>query len=152
MLGAVGWIYLANKTPAVLDSIFRDRLAVCIVLACRVLPVAFVIMLRRWIAFSPSWTMAAAIHGVPSWTFFRRVILPHQAPGFCLAILLCAMLACSEINIALLLHPPGEASLPLAIFTIMANAPDTLVAALCLLYLVLALPVTLLVFQIGERQ
>lgn len=152
MLPAIGWIYLANTTPPSLDMLFRERLGVCIVLACRVLPVAFVILLRRWTAFSPSWNRAAAVHGVPRWTFFRRVMLPHQAPGFCLAILLGALLACGEINITLLLHPPGETSLPLAIFTIMANAPDALVAALCLLYVALVLPATLLVFQIGERQ
>jgi hypothetical protein len=38
----------------------------------------------------------------------------------------------------LLLHPPGEASLPLAIFSVMANAPESLVASLCLTYLLVA--------------
>ena len=31
-------------------------------------------------------------------------------------------------------QPPGEASLPVAIFTVMANAPESLVATLCLIY------------------
>jgi hypothetical protein len=39
-----------------------------------------------------------------------------------------------------LVHPPGEAPLSLAIFTVMANAPDTLVATLCLLYIAIAAP------------
>ena len=41
----------------------------------------------------------------------------------------------------LLLHPPGHGSLPLAVFTIMANAPEALVAMLCLFYVTLALAV-----------
>ena len=57
--------------------------------------------------------------------------------------------ACSGIAAALrgvlLLHPPGRGTLPLAIFTIMANAPEALVAMLCLFYaaLVAALAIAL---------
>ena len=55
-----------------------------------------------------------------------------------LAALLVALLASADVTTVLLLHPPGEASLPLAIFTVMANAPGQLVAALCLTYVGLA--------------
>lgn len=144
VLPALGWIRLANVAPEWLDWLVRGRAAVCAVLAWRLLPVAFVLALRRWTAFSPLWHMAAAVHGVPQWIFLRRVILPHQAPGIALAVALVGLLACGEIGITLLLHPPGEASLPLAIFTIMANAPETLVTALCLLDVALMLPLALL--------
>lgn len=140
VLPALGWIRLTSMAPAALDELFRGQISVCVVLAWRFLPVAFVLVLRRWIAFSPSWQMAARVHGVPAATFFRRVIVPHQASGWLLAVMVSGLLACSEISITLLLHPPGAASLPLAIFTVMANAPDALVAALCLLYLALMLP------------
>lgn len=140
VLPALGWIRLTSIAPAALDGLFRGKIAVCAVLAWRFLPVAFVLVLRRWIAFSPSWHMAAQVHGVPAWTFFHRVIVPHQIPGWLLAAMVSGLLACSEVSITLLLHPPGEASLPLAIFTVMANAPDALVAALCLLYIVMMLP------------
>ncbi len=140
VLPALGWIRLANVAPAALDGLFRGQFAVCAVLAWRFLPVAFVLVLRRWTAFSPSWLMAARVHGVPALTFFRRVVVPHQASGWLLSVMVSGLLACSEISITLLLHPPGEASLPLAIFTVMANAPDALVAALCLLYLALMVP------------
>lgn len=151
VLPALGWIRLANLAPASLDGLLRGQLAVCAVLALRFLPVAFVLVLRRWTAFSPSWSMAAAVHGVPQWSFFRRVIVPHQASGWMLAVLLPALLACGEINVTLLLHPPGEASLPLAIFTIMANAPDTLVASLCLLYLAVLLPPAFVFLLLSRR-
>jgi iron(III) transport system permease protein len=152
VLPALGWIWLAGVLPATLDGWLRGQLAVCLVLAWRFLPVAFVLTLRRWTAFSPSWKMAAAVHGVPWWTFFRRVVVPHQAPGWLLAITLSGLLACSEINIVLLLHPPGEASLPLAIFTVMANAPDTLVAALCLQYLAAVLPLACFTLRMSQHR
>lgn len=152
ILPAIGWIYLANTAHASLGKWFHSEFAVCLVLALRFLPVAFVLVLRRWTAFAPSWQMAAAVHGVPTWTFFRRVVLPHQLSGWILAVTLSGLLACSEINITLLLHPPGEASLPLAIFTIMANAPDTLVASLCLLYLALILPPAFVALSIHQHR
>jgi hypothetical protein len=54
-------------------------------------------------------------------------------------LVLVALLASAEVSTVLLLHPPGEASFPLAIFTVMANAPESLVASLCLLYFALGL-------------
>ncbi len=65
---------------------------------------------------------------------------------------LTALLSAGEIGILLLLHPPGESSLPLAIFTIMANAPESLVAALCVIYLLAALPPILLVLLLNHRR
>jgi iron(III) transport system permease protein len=152
VLPALAWIWFAGNSPASLDELLRGKAAVCLVLAWRFLPVAFVLTYRRWSAFPPSWKMAAAVHGVPGRAFFRRVVVPHQAPGWLLAVTLSGLLACGEIDIALLLHPPGEASLPLAIFTVMANAPDTLVAALCLLYLAAMLPLALLSLRLSRIQ
>ena len=55
-----------------------------------------------------------------------------------LAALLAGLLATADVGTVLLLHPPGESSLPLAIFTVMANAPEALVASLCATYLIAA--------------
>jgi len=134
VLPALGWVRLANAAPAVLDPLVRGRFAVALILALRLLPVAFVLALRRWSAMPRSWRDAAALHGVPRIALLRRIVLPHQLPGIALALGLVALLAAAEVTIVLLLHPPGAASLPLAIFTIMANAPEALVASLCLCY------------------
>ena len=96
--------------------------------------------------------MAARVHGVPLPEYARRVLWPHQWPGILMAGALTALLSAGEIGILLLLHPPGESSLPLAIFTIMANAPESLVAALCVIYLLAALPPILLVLLLNHRR
>jgi ABC-type Fe3+ transport system permease subunit len=57
-------------------------------------------------------------------------------------------LAAADVSTMLLLHPPGQATLPLAIFTVMANAPESLVASLCLLYVVLALAIVSLLLAL----
>ena len=68
-----------------------------------------------------------------------------------MAVLLVALLATADIGTVLLLHPPGEASLPLAIFTIMANAPESLVASLCLVYILIATGLLASVWAMAER-
>ena len=59
-------------------------------------------------------------------------------PATAISLLLVALLASAEVGSVLLLAPPGAGSFPLAIFTVMANAPEALVASLCFLYLAAA--------------
>jgi hypothetical protein len=67
-------------------------------------------------------------------------------------MLLVALLATADISTLLLLHPPGERSLPLAIFTVMANAPESLVASLCLVYVGAAAALLASVWSMAGRR
>ncbi len=107
-------------------------------LALRGLPVAILFALRAVGSMPPSWADAARVHRVPRWQFLLRVAVPWLSRWAWPAAALAALLATAEVGTVLLLHPPGRGSLPLAIFTIMANAPEALVAMLCLLYIALA--------------
>ena len=137
-LSALGFVYFSADSPAWTDPLFRSRLSVCLALGLRFFPVAAVLGMRAWGATSPSWALAAGIHGVPLTTYLRRVALPCLFPAAMIALLLAALLAIADIGTVLLLHPPGAVSLPLAIFTIMANAPESLVASLSLIYILMS--------------
>lgn len=136
---ALGTVGAAAPAPAWLDPLLRSRLTVCIVVGLRLLPVSAVLALRAWGAMAPSWARAAALHGVPLSTYLRRVVWPSIWPSAACSFVLVGLLASADVPSVLLLHPPGEASLPLSIFTVMANAPEQTVAALCMVYLVAAL-------------
>jgi iron(III) transport system permease protein len=133
-LPALGWLRVAGQVPDGAAALLHGRLAVCLALGLRFLPVAVLLALRGWAATSPTWTLAAALHGVPLGRYLARVLAPRLAPVAGTALLLVALLATADVGTVLLLHPPGSRSLPLAIFTIMANAPETVVASLCLVY------------------
>ena len=133
-LPALGLLRWAQEVPGGLDPIFQSRSLVCCALGLRFLPVAALLALRGWASTSPTWAQAAALHGVPLGRYLRRVLAPRLAPAAASALLLGGLLASADVGTVLLLHPPGQRSLPLAIFTVMANAPEALVAALCLLY------------------
>jgi ABC-type Fe3+ transport system permease subunit len=137
-MSALGLVYLSADSPAWTDPILRSRVTVCFALGLRFFPVAFILGLRAWGAASPSWVLAAGVHGVPLSTYLRRVASAYLRPLAAVAILLTGLLATADIGTVLLLHPPGEASLPLVIFTIMANAPESLVGSLCLAYILIA--------------
>ena len=120
-------------------------------LALRGLPLAILLALRAVGSMPPSWADAALVHRVSRGTYLLRVALPWCSRWALPAAAIAALLATAEVGTVLLLHPPGHASLPLAVFTIMANAPEALVAMLCLLYVSLALVLTVLGQQIIRR-
>ncbi len=134
-LAALGIAQLATEAPAWADSFLRSRFTVCVALGLRFSPVAVVLALRAWGTTSPTWVSAAEVHGVPFSLYVWRVLFPLLRPAVITAGLLVALLATTDVSTILLLHPPGERSLPLAIFTVMANAPEAVVASLCLVYL-----------------
>lgn len=151
-LGALGLVQIGTRAPAWADSILRSRATVCLALGLRFFPVATVLAMRAWGSMTPTWTYAAAVHGVSVGAYFRRVVIPFLLPAGAAAMLLVALLATADVGTVLLLHPPGQRSLPLAIFTVMANAPESLVASLCLVYFGLASTLLLSVMMMAGRR
>jgi len=134
-LAAIGVVRASTQAPPQLDWLTRSRFTVALVLGLRFLPVAAIAVMRAVGSLSPSWTDAARLHGVGAVRFLGRVVLPLLAPTLLVALLLVAVLSAADITTTHLLQPPGAQSLPVAIFTVMANSPEGLVASLCLLYL-----------------
>jgi len=135
---ALGAVRIATAAPHWLDPILRGSAGVCLAQGLRLAPVAVVLLLRAWGATAPSWTLSAAVSGVPLQTFLRRVMAPILAPAIAISGLLVALLALADVTSVLLLAPPGRSTFALRIFTVMANAPQALVATLCFLYVVVA--------------
>jgi len=134
-LAAIGVVRASTQAPPWLDWLTRSHLTVALVLGLRFLPVAAIAAMRAVGSLSPSWTEAARLHGVAPVRFLPRVVLPLLTPTLLVVLLLVAVLAAADITTTHLLQPPGAQSLPVAIFTVMANSPEGLVASLCLLYL-----------------
>ena len=137
-LGALGTIYVGSDAPSWLDPLFRSRFTVGAVLGLRLVPIPAILLVRTLGQMPSSWALAASVHGVGLRHYSLRVLVPFLAPTFGLGVLLVALLATADVGTVFLLQPPGESSLPVSIFTVMANAPESLVAALCLAYVAIA--------------
>ena len=135
---AIGIVQFAAEAPSWADVVLRSRLTVCMTLALRFFPVAAVLALRSWGSTSASWALVGGLHGVSLPTYLRRVAIPLAMPAAGIGMLVVALLATADIGTVLLLHPPGQDSFPLAIFTVMANARESFVASLCLVYILAA--------------
>ncbi len=62
-----------------------------------------------------------------------RIVLPQIRPGLAAAWGIAFVLGFGELGVSILVAPPGEATLPIRIYTIIANTPPSHVAALALL-------------------
>ncbi|MBA3563858.1 MAG: hypothetical protein H0W33_07600 [Gammaproteobacteria bacterium] len=136
-VGALGTVLMASEAPVWLDPIFRSRFTVAAVLGLRLTAIPTVVLMRAIGSAPASWALAGALHGVPLLTYLRRVLAPFLAGPIFMSIALVALVATADITTVLLLQPPGQDSLSIALFTVMANAPESMVASLCLAYLLL---------------
>jgi iron(III) transport system permease protein len=134
-LAALGVVQMATNGPPQLDWLTRSQFTVSLLLGLRFFPIATLVMMRAVGSLATTWTDAARLHGVPRTRFQWRVILPILKPALAASFVLVVVLATADITTVMLLHPPGRMSLPVALFTVMANSPEGLVASLCLLYL-----------------
>lgn len=149
---ALALLALPPALPALWLIPWSGRITLGLALALRGLPLAILLALRAIGSMPPSWADAARVHRVPRARFLASIALPWCARWAFPAAAVAALLATAEVGTVLLLHPPGQGSLPLAIFTIMANAPEALVAMLCLFYLALALVFAITGQQLIQRR
>ncbi|WP_243373296.1 ABC transporter permease subunit [Geotalea sp. SG265] len=116
------------------------------------LPVAALILSATVRQISPSLEEAAEISGAQWGRTFTRIIMPQMAIGLGAAIVVAFILAFGEIGATVLVTPPGSSTLPIHIYTMIANAPSSHVAALALMQTTIILvPLLAFVFLLKEN-
>jgi iron(III) transport system permease protein len=133
-LSALGLIKFGASMPQWLDPLLRSRLTVGLALAMRFLPIAAILAMRAFGSMSPSRCHVAAVHGLSLPLYVRRILAPQMVPAAAIACVVVALAATADIGTVVLLRPPGADCIPVQIFTVIANAPEPLVAALCFFY------------------
>ncbi|NOU20284.1 MAG: iron ABC transporter permease [Methyloglobulus sp.] len=87
----------------------------------------------------PSLEQVAALAGAGWWRRLLLIVLPLSRRGLLLAWLVSYLFCLRDTGLAMLVYPPGEDTLPVRIYTLMANSRFGLVTALCTLMMVAAL-------------
>jgi len=94
-------------------------------------------------SISPSVEEAARLAGVPWITMVRRILVPSLAPALAGVWSLTFVLCLRDLDLAMTVHPPGVETLPIRVYTLMANSSSSVTAELALLMIALTLAVML---------
>ena len=79
---------------------------------------------------SPAFDDAARVSGLSFFKRFRHLIIPLNSRGIIVGAMVAFVLSINELNIPLLLVPPGKATLSIRLFTLMHFAPDNVLYSL----------------------
>lgn len=148
----VGLIGLWNR-PGMAGMVYTSPLIILIAYLARFAPVA-ALMIGVGVRQIPvSFEEAAAVAGAGWWRSFTRIILPNLKTSLAAAWAVAFVFAFGELAATILVAPPGESTLPVRIYTLIANTPAGNVAALALTQAMIALlPLALFALFIRQRE
>ena len=131
-LVGVGLIEVWNRAGPFGALYGTDSMLVLAYLA-RLLPIAILALAASSRTVPLSQEEAAAVSGAGWLRTMWRIVVPQMRLGLVAAWLIVFVLAFGELGVSILVAPPGETTLPIRIYTTIANAPSSSVAVLALL-------------------
>lgn len=148
----VGLIGLWNR-PGLLGVVYTSQAIIVVAYLARFVPVAALMLAANVQQIPVSVEEAAEVGGANWWRTFTRIVLPQMQTGLAAAWIVSFIFCFGELGATLLVAPPGESTLPVRVYTIIANTPPSEVAALALLQVgIILISVALLgFFSRGER-
>jgi iron(III) transport system permease protein len=148
----VGLIGLWNR-PGALGAIYGTDAMFTLGYLARFVPVATLVIAAATRYVPMSHEEAASVSGAGWLRTMTRIVVPQIRLGLVTAWVIAFVLAFGELGVSILIAPPGEATLPIRIYTIIANTPPAHVAALALLQAsVILIPVALLAGAVAVRE
>ncbi len=131
-LVGVGLIAVWNR-PGPLGALYGTDSMLVLAYLARLLPAAVLALAASGRTVPVSHEEVAAVSGAGWLRTMWRIVIPQMRLGLVAAWLIAFVLAFGELGVSVLVAPPGETTLPIRIYTIIANAPSSSVAVLALL-------------------
>lgn len=142
----VGLIGLWNR-PGLLGEIYSSQAIIVIAYIARFVTIAALILAASVRQIPASFEEAAEVAGGSWLRTLAQIVLPNIRPAVVAAWLVSFILAVGELGTTILVAPPGESTLPVRIYTLIANTPSSEVAALALMEVgIILVPLTVLAF------
>ncbi len=76
---------------------------------------------------------AAQIEGVTPFSRLQKILIPLILPTLFVTFVISFIFSLGELGTTIMLYPPGTEIMPIKVFTIMANAPQSLVSSMTLI-------------------
>jgi ABC-type Fe3+ transport system permease subunit len=87
---------------------------------------------------------AAQIEGIPAITRLHKILIPLIMPTLFAAFIISFIFSLGELGTTIMVYPPGTEIMPIKVFTMMANAPQSLTSSMTLI----VLSITLLIITV----
>jgi len=148
----IGLISLWNR-PGLIGEVYNSLAIIIIAYLARFVPVATLIMAASVRQLPISSEEAADVAGASWLRTFTRIVLPQIRTGLAAAWVVVFIFAFGELGATVLVTPPGESTLPVRIYTMIANTPASTVAALALMQAgIILVPLALLGLLAHNRE
>jgi len=128
----VGIIGLWNR-PGIPAFLYASNLPVLVAYMARFVPVAALMLSASNRHIPNSSEEAARIAGARWPRVFLRIVILQMRAGIAAAFVVVFIFVFGELGATVLVAPPGESTLPVRVYTLIANAPASEVAALALI-------------------
>lgn len=128
----IGLIGLWNR-PGIIGVVYGTDAMLVLAYLARFVPAAALALSASVRQVPVSHEEAAAAGGAGWVRTMAHIVVPQLKLGLLATWIIAFILAFGELGASILVAPPGEATLPIRIYTIIANTPPAHVAALALL-------------------
>jgi iron(III) transport system permease protein len=151
-LVGVGLIGLWNRA-GLLGAVYGTDSMLLLGYLARFVPIAALALAANTRYVPVSHEEASSVSGAGWIRTMRRIVLPQIRLALAASWVIVFVLAFGELGVSILVAPPGETTLPIRIYTIIANTPSSNVAALALLQtVVIFVPLAALGAAISYRE
>ncbi len=135
----IGLIKLCNRPEGVFQFIYGSLWIVIIGYVARFSPLSSRIMANYLKQIPHSMEEAGTVIGASWYRVLGNILLPLQSHGLIATWLISFMFCIGEMGTTILVYPPGHETLPITLFTLMANSPANIVSALSIIIVVMTL-------------
>jgi len=146
----VGLIGIWNR-PGLAGLAYATDAMFLLAYLARFLPIAVLILAAAMRYVPASHEEAAAVSGAGWLRTMARIVVPQTWLGVATAWVITFVLAFGELGVSILVAPPGESTLPIRIYTIIANTPASNVASLALFQALVILAPLCVLAAVGSR-
>jgi iron(III) transport system permease protein len=147
---AIGILQLTNLGP--LASLDGTVAPLVFAYVARFLPVVTLLFFVLWRDEPVEPAAAARTHGVALWRTLTRVVWPRRREALVAGGLLGGLLAATELEVSILLAPPGASTLGVRLYSLIHTAPEAMTSALALDTLLAAAPAIAILGWLMARQ
>ena len=147
----IGIIGLWNR-EGLMGQVYSSQWIIVVTYIARFAPVAALMLAASVRQISTSSEHAAEVAGA-SWTrTFASIVLPQLRTGLAAAWVVSFIFCFGELGATILVAPPGESTLPVRVYTLIANTPSSEVASLALMQVGITLvPLLLLTAFLAKK-